>query len=57
MEKMCIVPNLTKAQQVSDKKLREEVKALRLSGVVGVKILRGEVVRGGGCGEVSGSVN
>lgn len=46
-----IVSGFTKAQQVNDKKLREEVREVKRrglgqSGVVGVKIWKDEVVRG-----------
>ena len=42
MDRIYIVPDMTKVQQEKDKKLREEVKALRNSGEAGVKISRGE---------------
>ena len=58
MEKIYIVRDLTKVQQDNDKKLREEVKALRLAGVAAVRISRGAVVRGdGGAGGETGLAN
>ena len=50
------MPDLTKDQQEKDKKLREEVKALRISGEAGVKISRGKVLRGAMGGVPSGMV-
>ena len=41
-----ISPDLTKEQQVQDKKLRDEVKKLRGEGEVGVRISKGVVIRG-----------
>jgi hypothetical protein len=43
-ERIFIVPDRTRIQQDEDKKLREEVKRLRLAGGVRVRIVRGTVV-------------
>ena len=56
MDRIYIVPDMTKVQQEKDKKLREEVKTLRNSGEAGVKISRGEVLRGATGGVPPGSV-
>jgi hypothetical protein len=44
MDKIFIVPDLTRVQQLEDKKLREEVKRLRASGERGARIEKGVVV-------------
>jgi len=44
MGKIYIVPDLTKIQQTEDKKLREEVKSLRMAGIINVKISNGKVI-------------
>ena len=44
MEKLYIVPDLTKEQQSEDTKLRDEVKRLRASGATNVRISKGNVV-------------
>jgi hypothetical protein len=46
MDKIYIVPDLTKMQQDADRKLREEVRNLRRAGEVGVRIVRGVIVKG-----------
>ena len=43
-ERIYIVPDLTQEQQREDKKLRDEVKRLRDSGAVNVRISKGSVV-------------
>jgi hypothetical protein len=49
LDKIYIVPDLTRVQQMEDKKLREEVRRLRAAGERGVKIEKGAVViRNGG---------
>jgi hypothetical protein len=47
-ERIYIVPDLTRKQQEEDKILRDKVKAFRRAGQVGVKISKGEVVKGEG---------
>jgi hypothetical protein len=47
MERIYIVPDLTRMQQDADRKLREEVRTLRRAGEVGVKIVRGIIVKSG----------
>jgi hypothetical protein len=44
LDKIYIVPDLTRVQQMEDKKLREEVRRLRAAGERGVKIEKGAVV-------------
>ena len=44
MEKFYIVPDLTQEQQREDKRLRDEVKRLRDTGAVNVRISKGTVV-------------
>jgi hypothetical protein len=44
MDKIFIMPDLTRVQQLEDKKLREEVKRLRASGERGARIEKGVVV-------------
>lgn len=46
MERLYIVPDLTKVQQEEDKRLRNEVKRLREAGETNVKIVKGVVVVG-----------
>jgi len=47
-EKIYIMPDLTRVQQEDDKKLRDQVKAFREKGIEGVKIVKGEFVKGDG---------
>jgi hypothetical protein len=44
-ERVYVCPDLTRKQQEEDKKLREKVKEYRGQGMLGVKIVKGEVVR------------
>ena len=44
-DKIYVCPDLTKKQQDEDKKLRDKVREFRNQGMVGVKIVRGEVVK------------
>ena len=47
LQRIYLVPDLTKTQQLGDKALRDEVKRRRLAGENGVKIERGVVVSRG----------
>ena len=44
MERMYVVPDLTKVQQEEDRKLREEVRRMKDEGVASVKISKGSIV-------------
>lgn len=44
-EKIYVVPDLTRNQQHDDKILRDKLKTYRRDGVVGIKIVRGSIVR------------
>ena len=44
MDKVFIVPDLTLKQQDEDRKLREEIRKLKSSGVTNAKIFRGNIV-------------
>jgi len=46
MDKIYIAPDMTRVQQLDDRKLRDEVKRLRESGARGVRIEKGVVVVG-----------
>ena len=47
LQRIYLVPDLTKMQQLEDKALRDEVKSRRLRGEIGVKIEKGVVVSKG----------
>ena len=47
LHKIYVVPDLTRLQQLEDKKLRDQVKEMRKSGVKSARIMRGEIVREG----------
>jgi hypothetical protein len=47
-ERTYIVPDLTRKQQEDDRKLRDQVKIFKGRGDVGVKIVKGQVVKGDG---------
>jgi hypothetical protein len=57
MDRIYIMPDLTRVQQLEDKKLREEVKRLRAAGERGVKIEKGVVVIMSGVGETEGETD
>ena len=50
--KIYIVPDLTRVQQLEDKKIRDQVKKYRQEGEIGVRIERGKIVRGSRGGQV-----